>query len=321
MQNEKTIKIKPFKNGYCDAVACALSDFINVDCETRQCIENNLSNDEIKLLCEFSALKNKLAGVSDVNLKVPRVRMGICALEKYGLDGFEVLDSSYANGLNASDLLAGRLMLEIANLQEHNGGSLAEISDFCGLTHIPILIHFGRDLESVGKIVNKFSLSPATLLEEYGFLDRQCYLYGMNYIDKDDQILLSNYNPTLILSPKSDGYEGKGGINLYNLIYNRLKFVFSSGNCYNIDMLKEGLIALLNTNNLMNCSQLVSENQLIEALCVDNAENELDLSACGQSVLESRFVLQDEKLLIEYRQMKQQIIQIANKIKEKLNGN
>lgn len=320
MQNETTTKLKLFQNGYCDAISCALSGLLEVDEKVRDYAENHLSDSEIQLLCDYSALLNKIAGVAEVNLKVPRVRKGIEALEKYGLQGYEILDANYANGLKSSDLLGGRLMLEISNLQEHNAGSLAEISDFCGLTHIPILIHFGRDLESVGKIVNKFSLSPASLLEEYGFLDRQCYLYGMNYIDKDDQILLTNYNPTLILAPKSDAYQGKGGINLYNLIYNRLKFVFSSGNCYNIDMLKEGLLALLNTNNLMNDASLVEKTEILSALCVENGEN-IAIDCKKENVLEEKFVSKDQSLHDEMKSLKEKIKEIANKIKEKTNGN
>ena len=320
MQKETMTKLKTFKNGYCDAIYCALSGVLKVDENVIEYAENNLSDEEIQVLCDYSALLNKIAGVGEVNLKVPRVRKGINALEKYGLSGYEILDANYANGLNASDLLGGRLMLEINNLQEHNGGSLAEISDFCGLTQMPILIHFGRDLESVGKIVNKFSLSPASLLEEYGFLDRQCYLYGMNYIDKDDQILLANYSPTLILAPKSDGYQGKGGINLYNLIYNRLKFVFSSGNCYNIDMLKEGLIALLNTNNLMNSSSLVDRSEILSALCQEKG-NEIEIDCQEENILEKQFVSKDETLWAQMRCLKEKIKEIANKLKEKTNGN
>lgn len=313
-------KLKPFKNGYCDALSCALSDILKVDDKVREYAENNLSDGEIQLICDYSALKNKIAGVEEVNLKVPRVRKGINALEKYGLQGYEIIDATYANGLNASDLLGGGLMLEITNLQEHNTGSLAEISDFCGLTQMPILIHFGRDLESVGKIVNKFSLSPATLLEEYGFLDRQCFLLGMNYIDKDDQILLANYNPTLILAPKSDGYQGKGGINLYNLIYHRLKFVFSSGNCYNIDMLKEGLIALLNTNNLMNGETFVKKDEILSALCKEDGRD-IEVDCNKEEILEVRYLSTDKDLLDEMKNLKEKIKEIANKIKEKTNGN
>ena len=317
MQKENIIKLKAFKNAYCDVVACGLGAFLNVSDENYKDIISSLSKEDVDILCHYAVIKNKLAGVGEVNLKVPYVKSGIKYLDMYGLKGCEILEAGYLNGLASKDLVGCRFILEIENLNEYNGGQLSDITQFCATTDTPVIIQFGRSLESVGQIVNKFGISPASLLEDYGLLDRECYLYGMNYIDKDDQILLSNYNPTLILSPRSDGEEGKGEINLYNLIYNRLKFCFSSGKCYNIDMLKEGKFALLNTNNLMRTSGLVKAEQTIEALQGDDGEIEISFNNDKKidAILEEGKLLSQLQLEGKLATLEEEIKQLVKRLK------
>jgi len=317
MQSGNIISLKAFKNAYCDVISCGLGAFLDISEEEYKQIENSLTKDEVEVLSHYVVVKNKLAGVGEVNLKVPYVKSAIKFLEKYGLEGNEVLNANYVNGLATKDLVGGRFILEIDNLNDYNVGLLSDINDFCATTDTPILIHFGRTLENVGQTVNKFGVSPAQLLEDYGILDRECYLYGMNYIDKDDQILLSNYNPTLILSPRSDGEEGKGQINLYNLAYNCLIFCFSSGKCYNIDMLKEGKLALLNTNNLMNKSGLVSTDEVLQALQTEGEEIDMlfDTTKKQEALLEEGQLLKSNQLIEEKIMLEEEIKHIVKRLK------
>ncbi|MBO5394533.1 MAG: hypothetical protein J6A28_01340 [Clostridia bacterium] len=316
MEKEKQT-LKTFKNAYCDALYCALGAFMEIREDSYQQLAQQLTREEVEIICQYAAIKNKLAGVGELNLKVPCVKAGVKALDRYGIKGNEILNANYVNSLSAKDLVGGRLMLEVEDLNMYNPAALTDICDFCATTDTPLVIHFGRSLESVGVSVNKFGVSPATLLEEYGFLDRECYLYGMNYIDKDDQILLANYNPMLILSPKSDGEEGKGEINLYNLIYNRLKFCFSSGKCYNIDMFKEAYVALINTNNLMKRADLVDTEILLDALSSGEGRIEIESYACmrPETILQHNVMIADEELLREKAALEEKIINIATKIK------
>ena len=309
--------IKSLKNGYCDVVYSALGAFVNIDKENEQEIIKKMSREDVQLLCEYAVVKNKMAGVGEVNLKVPYIKTGIMALDKYGMRGNEVLSADYVNGLAAKDIVGGRFMLEVEDLNAYNPASLTDVCDFCATTDTPIVVHFGRTLESVGGSVNKFGVSPATLLEEYGFLDRECYLYGMNYIDKDDQILLANYNPTLILSPKSDAEEGKGEINVYNLLYNRLKFCFSSGKCYNIDMLGEAKFAKLSTNNLMKKAGLLEDATLLEVLSSNQGDLivEFDENFKETAFLDMVKIRVDDSLLQQKRMLEEKIIKLLQKLK------
>ena len=151
------------------------------------------------------------------------------------------------------------------------------------------------------------------MLESFGFLDRKCLLYGLNFVDKEDQKLICDYDKTCIFSPRSDGEEGKGGINLYNFIYNKIKFGFSSGRCYNIDMLAEGKLAIINTNNLMYDNSLIDSQKVLESL-EDSGQLEIDFDDEEplENLLDKRVELEEDEFNIE------KVKEIVKKIKERI---
>ena len=104
--------------------------------------------------------------------------------------------------------------------------------------------------------------------------------------------------------------------NLYNFIYNRLKFVFSSGKCYNIDMLAEGKLARINTNNLMYEKGLIKDEELLEALVTQNGENnfEIDNFALKNCLFDKKIEI--SQFNEKYLMLRERIKEIINKIKE-----
>ncbi len=306
---------KSFKNYFCDAISCSLGEFFDVFDEfSEEQILTLLNNDELNALCEFAVIKNKKAGVGELYLKVPFPSFGRNALDKYHIDGKEILSARQMGNLTTGDFVGERVMLYVEDLLDYKEGALSELSDFLAKAEMPVIISLGRTLEEVGKVVNRYGKSPVEILEDFGFLDRNCYVYDLNFIDKEDQKLLSSYDTTLIFSPRSDGEEGKGAINLYNFIYNRLKFVFSSGKCYNIDMLGEGKLASINTNNLMYERGLVKTSDLLDALLVEKAEKDYE----NINIFDERVDIEDERLNIDYLNLREKVIEIAKRIKEKI---
>ena len=266
MQEKTKQKIKSFKNYYCDALYCALGEFFDKEKIDEILNRKTLTQQQIKLLCEYAVIKNKIAGVTFLNLKVPDFGYGIELLEKYNMNGHEIVSANLMNCMPSKALVGQRLMLEVESLLEYNENFLSDLSDLSAKIDIPIIFALGQDLEEVGKIVNKFKMSPVQTLESFGFLDRECYVLGLNFIDKDDQKLMRDYGVTCIFSPCCDGEEGKGAINLYNFIYNDLKFRFSSRRNHNIDMLKECWLAMVNTSNLMFEKDLIKIEDLLQAV-------------------------------------------------------
>ncbi len=309
------LKINSFKNYYCDSITCALSEFIDIDDEGE--LLKKLTLNEAKTIAEFAVVKNILAGVGHLQIKVPYPGLGLEALEKYGLMGKEILSARLTQSLTTSQLVGGRIILDVENLVDYNESSLLEISDFCGRLRIPIIINLGQNLEDVGKLVNRYGKSPGRVLEDFGFLDRECLVYGMNFIDKDDQTLLKDYNALLIFSPRSDGEEGKGFINLYNFVYNQAKFAFASGKCYDIDMLAEAKLAILNTNNLMYEKNLISYGDIISALCNDDGDVLIEKEEAKKTnIFNEKINVENEFLTENYKVLKDKIKLIVKKLKE-----
>lgn len=266
MQEKTKQKIKSFKNYYCDALYCALGEFFDKEKIDEILNSKTLTQQQVKQLCEYAVIKNKIAGVTFLNLKVPDFGYGIELLEKYNMNGHEIVSANLMNCMPSKALVGQRLMLEVESLLEYNENFLSDLSDLSAKIDIPIIFALGQDLEEVGKIVNKFKMSPVQTLESFGFLDRECYVLGLNFIDKDDQKLMRDYGATCIFSPCCDGEEGKGAINLYNFIYNDLKFRFSTRRNHNIDMLKECWLAMVNTSNLMFEKDLIKIEDLLQAV-------------------------------------------------------
>ncbi len=311
-------KIKSFKNYFCDAISCSLGEFIDVyDSQFDEDeLLSKLSKEEINIICQYAIVKNKIAGVGELYLKVPIASIGREALEMFEMCGKVIISAKQKEDLTTNDFVGDRVILYIEDLLDYKEGALSDIADFLGRTDMPVIINLGRTLEEVGKLVNRYGKSPVEVLEDFGYLDRECYVYGLNFIDKDDQKLLSSYNANIIFSPRSDGEEGRGAINLYNFIYNRLKFVFSSGKCYNIDMLAEGKLARINTNNLMYEKGLIKDEELLEALVTQNGENnfEIDNFALKNCLFDKKIEI--SQFNEKYLMLRERIKEIINKIKE-----
>ena len=208
-------------------------------------------------------------------------------------------------------------MLDIESLVDYNQDLLSAISDFSARANVPLAIELASDLENVGKIVNTYSSSPAEVLESFGLLDRECFVYGLNYLDKDDQKIVKDYDKTCIFSPQSDGKRGMGAINLFNFIYHRLKFGFSSGKCYNVDMLFEGKLAVLNTFNLMHESGNISTEEVLDSL-TDKSDDEIELDLFQEENIDNIWDKKVHKKVEEFDSIQKKTIEIARKIKEKI---
>ncbi len=311
MREEKKV-IKKFLNYYCDGYPCALGEFLGIlGCQEVQEKVASLTGEERNTLIEYAILKNIGAGVGEVNIKTQDIQGTLSLLDKYHLKGKAIISAKDYCTLTTNDLIGGRVILDIESLLDYNADLLSQISDFSARADIPLAINLSSDLEEIGKIVNLYSLSPAEVLESFGLLDRECFVYGLNYLDKDDQKLIKRYEKMCIFSPQSDGLQGKGAINLYNFIFNQLKFGFSSGKCYNIDMLLEGLLAEINTSNLMHEGGIVKAEEIVKSLQGGDEKLAVDYES-EEGLLCKKIELNREEIAM----LKEKTKEIARKIKE-----
>ena len=310
MQQGNSITLSPFKNYYCEALPCSLGKY----CDFEPADENRLSREDIKTLCDYTLAQNALAGVKEIFVKLPYYVDIENLFEKYKMLGKIIVPALQIESILTKALAGEKLVIEIDNFSDLTDEVLSKIADFVGSQDLPTILNLGDNLTEVGKVVNKFKMSPTELAESYGFLDRQCFVRGVNHVDKDDLLLLKNYDAFIIVMPRDDATYGKGFVNGYNLIYHGLSFGFGSGKCYNIDMLGEGRLHCQNTANLLSKGGLISFHDTLQALSCGGGQIEVtfDCDARRESLLEEKVCLGKPD-----RELTDKVKQIAKRLKEK----
>lgn len=240
-----------YRNLYCDPIALLAWQLLPFDQIQLHRREYTWHQDILKKAYEYVILKNKEVGVERLFLKVQSdLVQSVCDLfRQYHLNGTCLISDLD----KLPDILSfGQCALLVENIDEKTESELDAYSLAAAEKGIPVMVQFGDSLEQMGRLDSMYGMSPARVLEHFGFLDRNCFLCGCNYLDKDDAMFLTNYQPTCVLTPHADMLLGKGNVNLELLLHAGLPIAFGSGEYPIIDMLKEGSLAIGETANLLN---------------------------------------------------------------------
>ena len=213
-----------FKNFYCDSSA-----FLNKTL-SRAFSPPLLSDKEEGILCEYVVIENLLSGVSELNLSAVNPQNALNALDKYHLKGRAVVTSTIPN------IDPKRCILHIKDIIEEEG-TLQDIAFKLSKEKYPILITYGRTLHEMGSI---------------GFLEKECYILGANYLDKDDLNLLKMHDAKIVVSPRADMFKGRGFVNFAPLKNLGLQTLFASDELPSVDILAEAMLAIGQTGNLLH---------------------------------------------------------------------
>jgi len=243
-----------FKNGYYDALGSFLK------CHFLDTSQVKITDEEDRLLCEYGALKNVLAGVGEVNLSCMHPDNALGALKKYSLSGKAVLDGKQLEDLDGKEAC---IIIHIQSVLDYSENELQDISMLSGQKKVPVLIDYGRSLNEMGSIDKTYGISPIRVLEDMGFLDRECTLLGGNYLDKDDLAILSMYGTKLCLTPQSDMLKGRGFVNLAMIKNSGIEVTFASDDYPYVDMLSEVNWACGQTVNLLCDRNAISRTEIL----------------------------------------------------------
>ena len=197
-------------------------------------------------------------------------------IEEFEIDGKVIISADKLQEIRAQDLLGDNVIVEVSSVLEMSDGALSNLSDLSAKMKLPLLFHLGRTLEEVGLISVRYGKSPATLLEEFGFLDRECYILGGNYLDKDDFSLLSSYGAKVILTPKSDSLCGREFVNLLTLENADIDYCFGSDIYPIVNIFHEALLAYEGTANLLVNNFTLDLKRLEKSLQSDFGQVEIE---------------------------------------------
>lgn len=153
------------------------------------------------------------------------------------------------------------LGIYIPDLLDLSEEEIEDVAYAAGKEKLPVYINFLRTLEEAGSLDKIYNKSPAKVLEEFGYLDRECYVVGCNFLDKDDAQILASCNTKVILTPLEDMMLGQGAINLKMLFEQGLDVSLGSGVHSCLDMESQAKIAVGNTANLMYNPFPISEEE------------------------------------------------------------
>ncbi len=289
-----------FKNFYYDT----LKSFLNCHFEGKQ--EVAITEEEDALLCEYGAIKNLLAGVKEVNLGCHYAKNALDALSKYNLSGKAVVDGNIEDFEGYEKCI----FIHIKGLLNYSENQLQELSMYSGQKKVPLLIEFGRSLEELGTLDKLYGVTPTRLLEDLGFLDRDCTLLGGNYLDKDDLSLLAMYGTRLCLTPQSDMLKGRGFTNLAMIKNSEVAIVFASDDFPYVNMLGEVNWACGQTANLLCNERAVTRGEMLEKI-TPNPTKQLE-----------RLMLSGERQISDLPELKDRLSRLENelikRIKEKI---
>ena len=248
------------KNYYCHPIAFIPPQVTSV---------KSWTEDEKKFLLEYAIALNSKAGIKELFL-VNDFAIDLTEFsERYNMKIFSIISAENLIEIPSSLLVGNNLIVEIKNIEEIAESFLSQIVDLSAKLNLPLLLHFGRDLKSLGKIEQKYHKPPERFIEDFGFLDRKCYLLGCNYLDKDAISLLSNYNVKFIFTPLSDAEQGRGFLNFK--LYENLDCFLGSEIMQNIDIIKEANFLRLENNNLLCSNSLIRFSNF--AKLIDNSCN------------------------------------------------
>lgn len=309
MQQESLQEKNAFKNGFCDIMRTALNTFLPVEESEEMCLEfEKLTADELLPLARFAFLLNKCSGIGEVNVFAPSADV-LPLFEEFGLDGKLILPLEAVSGLRAKDFVGERIALFVPSLLELEEKELSEISDLAGKMKLPVFIGFGKSLDEVGLLDQRYKLSPARILEDFGFLDRECYLLGCNFIDKDDLEIIASYGAKVILTPRSDMMLGRGAVNLYSIENKGISYSFGSDVCPVVDVASEAALARGNTANLLYERGLIKPESLKNAILMEGREGDFQafpleniMASIGKQSKEQT------KMLSQYKEQAEKVI-------------
>lgn len=262
-----------FANFYCDPLSLIAE-------KERHEKLSTFTNQDIFSLYEYAFAKNYKAGVKDVYcVNNDMIDLSILAV-KYNLNIKNIVGAENIFKIPSSFLVGNNLIVELKNIEEYNDSFLSDVMSFCAKLNLSILIEFGRDLNSLGKLSSRYNKEPEKVLEDFGFLDKKCFLLGCNYLDKDAISLFDSYDIEYIFTPLADGEKGRGFLN-FKLFENKVCHI-GTESVQNIDLIKEIDFLRLETNNLLCRNNLIDETKYFKLL-QQSIEDNMGLSYNGNS--------------------------------------
>lgn len=203
--------------------------------------------------------KNVAAGVKYLQILTARPQEVASLMREQGLDGRvvvspeKVLDGGCEKLKNLDYPFA--VYVDILECDEKTVEAVS-------MLNLPVVIPLFENLQRTGEISAMFDTSPAKLIEELGFLDRDCTIVGGMYADKDDLEILGNYNAKMVLCPRAFARRGGTFANLLLMKKQGLDLQMGTLDNAEIDFTKEIEFLHLTTLALLENESAIDKKEI-----------------------------------------------------------
>ena len=223
---------------------------------------------EIKADCQEIDLKGNYVLPAFVNAYSESKRVLSCSYEIENQDDEKLAQQL----LLVKNLLAGAVFLndnppKLENIGEFSEAELSQLSEDFAKTKERCFMKVGRDLFELGEIDKLYKKTLAEVLEDFGFLDRNCVLVGGNCLEKDELQLLKRYDVPVVLTPNEDGRLGRRVSNLNTLRHLGFDVSFGSGTFAEIDFFAFMRQLVSSQRSLFENQSVLSESDALLIAC------------------------------------------------------
>ena len=258
----------------------------------------NLCEEDIEFIYRKYLLDGIKKGVNEMNFVSISPLLSKSLFEEYGVSGkilIRARDSGKIPELQ-HQFNKSLVSLGVTVSPYYDGDDLTnKISNICGEYKLPVFVTLYDDLEQTGMLNTLFNKPPINYVEDVGLLDRECYIIGGNYADKDDFLTMSNYETKVIVSPYDSINFGTNIPNIYAMKSNSVDVQLSSP--INNNILEEIKLATALNRSLLSDCEVLPFNEVLELV-----------------------ISKKERIIVKenYERIKQKCIKIMEKIKEKI---
>ncbi len=170
------------------------------------------------------------------------------------------------------NLLSGAVFLNdkpktIEKIEDYSESELSKMSENFAKTKERFFAKVGLDLFELGAIDKQYKKSLAEVLEEFGFLDRDCVLVGGNCFEKDELKIFKRYDTPIVLTPNEDGRVGRRMTNINALRFLDFDIMLGSGDYSEIDFFAFMRQLILGQRQLFEDSKILSEKDALNMAC------------------------------------------------------
>lgn len=152
---------------------------------------------------------------------------------------------------------------------------LEKISDFAGKNNLNVYIKLFEDLQKTGELNSKTSTLPINYVESLGLLDRGGYLSGAICSDKEDYMLLNQYDFSVVIRPIADLRKGKGLSNVVQIANADLKVDVGSADENKFMPFQNMRTMLLGMKGMLTDENAITEKETLKLLTNDNLSFDL----------------------------------------------